>query len=354
MKVGIITFHNGSNYGAALQAFALQEAEKKLGNEVSLINYNNRFISQGLDRFAFTILGLYNFAFDILNFFSNGRKIDRFKRFFRVHYKLTELMTADELKKSGITFDVGVSGSDQIWNPLLNKKVDDIYFLNFGNFKKKISYASSLGNYKLNDSESNRLIKQLLFSYDKLSTREKTKQLEAVISRKVEHVCDPTLLLNKEEWAMSLGLRKQNGGYLLIYTLSDMNNVIAIAKRIAKDRGLKIINIGQAFGHYFDIKNILDAGPKEFVELFYNADYIVTNSFHGTAFSVNFHKQFVSVMHPKSPERAVSFLRTIGLESRLVTGISDILPVDMTSADFKAATDVLENMRNESYNYLNV
>lgn len=86
MKVGIITFHNGSNYGAALQSFALQEAEKKICNDVYIINYDNHFISKGLDRirFGFSLLGIYSFFSDIFNFNCNGRKIANFQKYLSI------------------------------------------------------------------------------------------------------------------------------------------------------------------------------------------------------------------------------------------------------------------------------
>ena len=114
--------------------------KKKLGNDVYVINYNNRFISKGLDRFRFALstLGFYYLAYDIINYFSNGRKIVRFKKFFDDYYNLTPLMDANALKSYNVHYDIGMSGSDQIWNPLLNNRVDDIYFLNFGYFTHKV------------------------------------------------------------------------------------------------------------------------------------------------------------------------------------------------------------------------
>ena len=354
MKVGIVTFHNGSNYGAALQCFALQEAEKKLGNDVYVINYNNRFISKGLDRFRFALstLGFYYLAYDIINYFSNGRKIVRFKKFFDDYYNLTPLMDANALKSYNVHYDIGMSGSDQIWNALLNNRVDDIYFLNFGYFTHKVSYASSLGNYQLDNEEYNRSIIQLLSNYDRVSTRENSKLLESLINRAVYNVCDPTLLLCKEEWAEKLKLRKRQSKFLLIYALTDQDRVIEIARLISKEKSLPILFLGKTKRKYSGITCINDAGPKEFVELFYNAEYVVTNSFHGTAFSINFHKQFVSVKHPKSPERALHILKVTNLESRLVMSGTVANILDVEPAEFQAATCALEKLRNESYKYL--
>lgn len=355
MKVGIITFHNGSNYGAALQAFALQEAEKEIGNEVYIINYNNRFISKGLDkiRFDFSLLGIYSLLSDLINYHSNGKKIANFQKFFNDFYNLTPLMSYADLKKNKDHYDIGISGSDQIWNPLLNRKVDDIYFLNFGSFSHKISYASSFGNYKFDNDCINQHFLCLLKEFDKISTREKSLELETVISRKVYNVIDPTLLLSKKQWVNKLRIKNStNEKYLLTYIMTNEKEVMNIAKCKASEYDLKIWNIGKLNGFYSGVRCICDAGPKEFVELFYNADYIVTNSFHGTAFSINFSKQFLSVVHPKSPERAKHILKMTGLESRLVS-IDDFSSVNTISNEkFKQVSIILDEIRNDSFKYL--
>ena len=261
-------------------------------------------------------------------------------------------MNTDALKTTNIYFDLGISGSDQIWNPLLNKKVDDIYYLNFGKFRYKISYASSLGNYKFDSESFNDLIKRNLQSYLKISTRENSAKLERLIGKKVFNVCDPTLLLSKEEWANRLGINENISPYILVYSLTDSDNVIKIAHLIAKKKNLKIINIGKTIYHYNDVRCVLDAGPKEFVELFYNASYVVTNSFHGTAFSINFKKQFLSVKHPKSPERAEHILSVTGLLSRLVSPQIIEFPNDMEEGLINDTTKTLEKIRAESYQFL--
>ena len=128
--------------------------------------------------------------------------------------------------------------------------------------------------------------------------------------------------------------------------------MMIIAKYKASERNLKIINIGKLAGFYWGVRCICDAGPREFVELIYNADYIVTNSFHGTAFSVNFNKQFLSVVHPKSPERAAHLLKMIDLESRLVN-IQDFSTVkDIDEDKFKQVSSTLDDIRKDSLAYL--
>lgn len=353
-KIGIITFHNGSNYGAALQTFALQEAIKKNSKNVMIINYDNKFISKGLNRVRveLSLHGIYYLIYDLTSFFSNGKKIKRFKKFFEEYYCLTQLMSKECLKKSDLKFDLGISGSDQIWNPLLNDGVDDIYFLNFGAIKEKISYASSFGNYKFDDDLINNKVEKLLKDYKCISTRENAKKLEELIKKDVENVCDPTLLLTKEEWYESLSINeKKDKKYLLVYALADFDHVIRIAKIIAKDKKLDIIYIGKTLKPHLHVKMVTNAGPKEFVEYFYNAEYIVTNSFHGTAFAVNFNKQFISVRHTKSPERAEHLLKLFDLEDRLL--IDDKINNNTISDDkYISVNCKLNDLRTQSYEFL--
>lgn len=351
MKIGIITFHNGSNYGAALQTLALQEAIKKNNQEVQIINYKNHFIMQGLDkiRFEWSLKGAYFLLTDICNYHTNKKKISRFREFFR-RYDCTKLLNKQELKKEDLKFDVIVSGSDQIWNPLLNSEYDDIYFGCICNAKKKVSYGASVGNYKLNDEKLNEELKKLLFDFDCISVRENAQEIGNVVGREVVNVCDPTILLDKNEWTELLELEKKEDKYLLVYCLSDFTRAIDYAKKVAEEKKLSVYYIGNAIKKAKDVCYISDIGPREFVELFYNASYIVTNSFHGTAFAVNFDKQFASLKHPKSPERAVTFLEHVGLRERLVED-GQVL-ADMQSEDRQRGLESLKKMRDEGYEYL--
>ena len=354
-KVGIVTFHNSSNYGAVLQAFSLQQALNDIGCETVVVNYSNPFISKGLRRlrFDFSLIGVVFLVWDLIHFRSNGIKIAKFRRFISERYHLTRPLNLEGLKRSSLRFDIGVSGGDQTWNPLLNNGIDDIYYLQFGVFDRKISYGSSLGSYKYDIPEINRYIGNLLADYTKIAVRESSNKLEKIIGRKVHEVCDPTLLLDKNVWRDCFHLVQREGDYLLVYALSDFERVLNIGRRIASAKHLAVLCIGKQLRTHHDVKYVLDAGPEDFVDLFYNANYIVTNSFHGTAFSVNFQKQFVSVRHKKSPERAEAFLLKVGLRSRLVDldSTTDVIP-DITEEEYTFSCEKLEQYRKESLSYL--
>ena len=352
-KVGIITFHNGSNYGAALQTYALQEAIRNENDEVIIINYQNKFISKGLNkvRFEFSIHGFYNAIFDLVHYQKNGKKIKNFQLFFEKYYNMSERMSAEELYNVGMFLDVGISGSDQIWNPLLNGKIDDIYFLNFPGVKVKSSYASSFGSYKFQDNRNNEIIKKLLESYTNISVRENGELLDKCIHRKIINVCDPTLLLSKSEWKKKLDLFGTVQNYLLIYAMTDFDNICEYAIKIAKERNLQIKYIGMPIKRKKNIQYILDAGPREFVQLFLDARYVVTNSFHGTAFSINFKKQFISLKNPKNPERVEFFLKSIGLSNRLVAD-PKVVPEDILEEEYFEASKILNDLVKKSTEYL--
>lgn len=356
MKIGIITFHNGSNYGAALQTFALQEFLSFIYNDVIIINYDNYFISKGLRpiRWGKTLFDLYCAITDLFNLKNNKKKISNFKLFFDKYYNLSPLLTKEQLQKVGADVEICVSGSDQIWNPNLRGAIDDIYLGKIKGVTKRISYASSFGNYNFDNEEANHILYENLQMFSGITVREKADVLKEKLGFEAKNVMDPTLLLSKEDWSRSLNIIKKDTGihYLLIYAMTEVNKVINYAKKIAKKRGLKPIVIGNYSRRINGVIYICDAGPKEFVELFLNADYIVTNSFHGTAFSINFEKQFISVMNPKSPERVKRLLDSLGMESRLVCiDAIDNLP-DISDETFTRSKKYLMKNREFAYTYL--
>lgn len=354
-KVGVVTFHNGSNYGAVLQSYALQQVLRDIGCDAYIINYSNAFISKGLSRIRLdlSLAGIFFFIWDLIHFYSNGIKTAKFRRFFSERYQLTRPFNSKELKQSLLCFDIGISGGDQIWNPLLNNGIDDIYYLQFGKFDRKLSYGSSLGSYQYDLPKVNSRIRDLLADYNKIAIREGSSKLEEIIGKKVYEVCDPTLLLDRQKWGDSFKLSQSEKKFLLVYALSDFERVLNIGRSIANSKHLSIFCIGKQLKTYHDVKYVLDAGPEDFVNLFYNASYIVTNSFHGTAFSVNFQKQFVSVRHKKSPERAEAFLHRVGLSKRLIDldSFTDVIP-DITKEEYSCSCVKMEQYRKESFSYL--
>ncbi len=354
MKIGIVTFHNSSNYGAVLQSFALQRALQKQTDDVVIVDYDNKFISKGLKRirFGLSLHYLYYAMQDVRNFKKNSAKIAKFKRFFKNRYLLSERLSKRRILKNGYPLDLLISGSDQIWNPRLLKGFDRVYFGDFPGVGARISYASSFGNYAFDNEVYNGELKAFLSGYEKISLREKSGLLTQVTGKEASEVLDPTLLLNADEWREYLELDrvpKAKSKYLLVYALNDFDNVVSVAEKIATERGLEIYFIGNHKIRSKNVRVFRDLGPEEFVAFFDGADYVVTNSFHGTAFSVIFRKQFVSVLNKKSPERAKTFLEKIGLLSRLIDGG---MPNDLSGEEFAFTQKRIDELKEQSMEYL--
>ena len=215
------------------------------------------------------------------------------------------------------------------------------YFLDFAPVGVRcVSYASSIGVGELSNSLFLRY-KQWLSRFDYIGLREK-KGVEIVkamsLGAEVKHVCDPTLLLSAAEWekVAVAPLIKRTGDlpkkYLLMYDLIACSETIAVAKMIASEKGLEIVRIGDnAYG------------PGEFLWLFAHADYVVSNSFHGTVFSIVNHKEFVTVI-PRTmsnANRIESLLESVGLSQRMrragrisVSSSSD-LSIDWSKVDLR-------------------
>ena len=334
-KIGLITTQNVNNYGAALQCYALYYRLQKYG-KVNVINYDNQFIGKSMEllRFSFNTRGFLSCLKDLLRIRSRKRAIDNFKIFQKDNFQITEPMKKEDLISLSESYDYFIAGSDQIWNPNCissDSKIDPTYFLNFGT-KKTImsSYASSIGDYKFNEEEKDE-IKKYLLNFKRISVREADSQnyLGKLLGLDVEHVCDPTLLLNKNEYIKLLkgkNIKKIYDKYILVYSVCRTPSIKSFATQKAKELGLPIIYVDQ--DPFFNIKaayKIKDAGPYEFIYYIMNSSYVITDSFHGTCFSLIFEKNFNSLTdNPNiSNNRIFSLLDGLDLSNRIVNMLSE-------------------------------
>lgn len=362
MKIALITIHRVNNYGAVLQAYATKIALSKYG-EVSTIDYNNRHLSQHLDlvRFAPSIHGFKMFAHDILRLRNRTKMLKSFRDFITSNMNLTKPYSAQELidgKASG--YDLYVSGSDQIWNPIIvspNTTIDPIFFLSFVEKNvNKIAYASSIGNYNFNDSEKI-VVNDLLSSYNYISTRESggKKKLEEIIPKKeIYHVVDPTLLLSRKEWLNVFNLKEKEPKekYILVYSVPRTELLKNAVKYYSEKLNLKVIVIDSMLIPVTRIgEHIKDAGPKEFIELYSNASFVISDSFHGTCFATIFAKPFASVVSKVRSSRVVSLLNLLDLNDRLIYDESDFSNLKL-DIDVNKLEKNLTKIRLESLQYL--
>lgn len=346
-KIGIITIHSDLNYGAFLQAFAL----------TTFLN-NNSYYTRIIDyRKIPNSPRIYKFPKNIIYKIYNLPRLFRYRRFIAPLLSNKRYDSLEELQSFNEEFDILISGSDQIWNPVCGglNRINSAYFLTFASKDryKKISYGSSIGSYVYDENEKKQ-VRKWLNEYSHISTRELSGaiQLESIINKPVKVVLDPTLLLNKDIWLQYASSVKIKSKYVLVYYIDELDEVVSYARIIADKLGLKVALITNMAKRHPKVDiNIPHCGPAQFLWLFANATYIVTNSFHGTAFAVNFNKDFVSVIKRNSPQRAQTLLKNVGLYERLLTNIDELDKIPL-NVDFKEANIKLDMLRDDSKSYL--
>lgn len=376
-KIGIITIEKVNNYGAELQSFALQKKIEQLGFKVEIIDYlyykNWRFKDSRLSRPFIPMNGkeklqywvkyrLINFLIDkVLPIFHKATQ-NRNTRFAKFHALNTpfsrEYSSMDSLYNSPPQYDVYVVGSDQVWNPAAHSSIEP-YFLTFApKTAKKIAYASSFGMASIPTMVQKRM-RDLLYNIDVIAVREVSgvKLVKELTGKDAELVVDPTLLLTKKEWTeYMIPYSAIAEKYILIYQLSDSEYITNFALRISKEKNMPVYRICKRSYHVSKtpgIGNILDAGPSEFLYLIAHASILLTNSFHGTAFAINFNVPFYTIVSSKknNNSRMESLLQMIGLNDRLLyeEEIVNVIPQDV---DFELANEKIEDLRLKSMNFI--
>lgn len=325
-KIRIITIHFGVNYGSALQAYALTNYLNEKGADSKIIDYIperynlwGAFYKKNKAKYPLPIILAY-FPVVFFKLFPNRC---RFRKFLKKYVPMTEKYNQnDDLMEGLKDCDVFVAGSDQIWNSDYNGEVNSKYYLDFvPSGSKKISYAASFGKqYPLNQEEIDR-VTPYLKDFSAISVREKDAvNIIEQCGLHSTHVCDPTFLLTKEQWKMFSGDAVISKKYVLVYVMDGIHKIlIDNAEKIAKANNLDIYVIAFKTIHDNRItRQFVKADPKQFLSLFSGAGYVVTNSFHGTAFSVIFNRQFLVVGKENYNERMLSLLGKCELKDRFI------------------------------------
>ena len=346
-RINIITFSFTTNYGASLQMFALFQYLKDLGNDVKVIDYRPQAMKERL-------LGYYrlkrNFSFHLLFslLFSYKSKYS-FTCFNKKYLDFTSECTDvnDILNLSQP--DLYITGSDQVWNTDIVKGMDKGYFLNFKTSSRRISYAASIGKDILDKKEVKDLAK-MVQSFDSISVREDSlKDMLTSEGIVCELVMDPVFLIDVEKY-ITMMTKPKYSDYVLVYDMSQ-TNCINLAVSIAKERNLKVIAIGKMRKREGVDINVSGIGPVDFLSYLYHASYIVTSSFHGTAFSIIFKKNFLVVPHLLNVNtRMISLLRLLNLEDRLYYQTMNI--EKFADVNYNAVNSLLEKSIEQSKNYL--
>lgn len=350
MKIGILTFHCAHNYGAVLQAYALQEYLRSQGYEVRIIDYRPEALVSYYKLFNIRYcLSLKTFLSKVLLYPVAKKRAANFERFIRSQLHLERIA----MDSSDNDFDVFVFGSDQIWNPKILRGFDPVYWGQFEAAKGRtlITYAASMGKTVLTLQEGE-FIRNAISAFHALSVRELSlKQLlMPFIDKPITVVADPTLLLGSACWdKIALKPRFAQKPYVLVYQVVKDSDTWRIASHIAKQIGGEIVELKAALSLLHQ-SPYQCASPEDFVGYFKYATCVVTTSFHGTAFSVIFRKPFYTLrLDTPTDVRSAALLAQLGLSGRMVDKRAE---VTFSEVDYTPVLPQLEAMRSVSKAFL--
>jgi len=364
-KIGLLSYHASYNNGSALQAYALQQAIQDQGHECQIINYRHvmqdhmsRVINTKIINAGTIAKNLQN----LLYIFEIKNRNRCFKKFSREQFiKSSE----DYIAESDVptlcnTYDAVVCGSDQIWN-MSDSSYDKstVYFLDFERRCKAISYAPSFGENleaaKIHRKELIRMIRR----FDCISMREKDA-VDFLRENGVNAtlVLDPTLILDREKWKELLLPRLIDEPYVFYYSINCKKFSIEATQNVSKQLGLKVVNplihprtIGSGF------KLFAECGPREFLSLLCHSEFVCTNSFHGTVFSILFGKPFIAIFDSNEGKmvrenRKANLLEQLGLQHHMVINDDSIRAESYIGEDYTDAYRCLDLLKQDSLTYL--
>lgn len=358
LQVKIVTCHDVYNFGASLQAFALQTYLERMGHEVCIIDYKppyqipRRQRLFPLDR-SVNVLALMKMIYHLPRRISHIGRNRKFREFTDKYLHLTdEYNTKEQVYSAHLDADVFICGSDQIWNSMYPTGWDSVFYLDFvTNGARKVAYAPSISITQMQEWQIN-VYKRYLPSFDFVSIREKSSIpfLNEIGRNDVEYVCDPVMLFPPSVWDNLLPCpRLVKEPYLLLYDFDGSKENASIAKEISKAEGLRIINISIDTLSGVGTK-IKDIGPIEFVSFIRHASFVVSSSFHGTIFSLLYHKRFCVVRRQLEINlRMQDLLDTYNLTDRFVSAYTPSLLHDI---DYQQVDNKMNEIIGRSKDYL--
>lgn len=363
VKIALITRHAISNYGSLLQTIATQKIIKRLGHECEVIDYIRkdedyrniaRLLLERNDRWNSCLFRrLIYLAVQSPEYYLMGRKFEQMRK--KYLHLSRRYETLKELKEYPPEADIYMTGSDQVWGPIGEEAFDASYFLDFvPEHAKAVAYAASFGRTELKKNHLD-MIREYLEKYSYLTVRENSAVtiLKEMGITGMHQVLDPTLLISAEEWSRLIPAGvKLPEHYVLIYQLHSNRAMDRYAKRFAKKVSLPLIRISPTFHQVIrsgKVKLLPDVG--KFLAYIKNADYMITDSFHGLVFAINFNTQFVNIAPGKSKTRNQSILELTGLTDRTLGSMDDFSFINRR-IDYEPVNQRIKKARAESVKQL--
>ena len=363
-RIALVTIFDNPNFGTYLQTFALSSIIEKLGGTVQIVHYERphwRYWNSLFESFKSVNLlhKISRFCWSIAPYIQKRKE----QKFIMNNFSVSRRYNSfEDLKSNPPVADVYLTGSDQVWNSIHNRGIDKVFYLAFApEGKKKCAYAASFGMSEVPQEETEE-IKNLLQSYNSISVREFSNVdiLNKLGILNVQQVLDPTLLLSKIDWEKMINKkRKPKKKYLLVYSVESKKQdyiISEISKKIAHEMDLKIYGVYYS-GFKYKIeccdKNYYYASPIDFLHLIDNASFLVVSSFHGTAFSINMNKEFITVSPRRFNSRIDSLLSLVNLTNRKVSSVEDFnMDILSEKINYNQVNDILSNERMKSLGFI--
>lgn len=359
-RIGIITYHRSRNYGAQLQAYASRTALQHMGHEAEIIDCNH--IGQTKSLFSWHCHSFKAFCGSLRNnvlaLISERKRARLFAEFSRNAIgRSAPCHTRAELEQQCQKYDAVITGSDQVWHPGISEG-NTIFFLDLPlKSEQKIAYAPSFGVSEYTEEQAQRYM-PLINDIAHLSAREQAGQelIRRHTGREAQLVLDPTMLLTRDDWEQLAKPAPYKKPYLFYFTiLNEPAGLDALVRRIATERGLQIVRIGS-------LKDILKRGfinarangPREFLGLIRDADFVVTTSFHGSVFSILFEKEFLCVLNNNNRNSRLQTLADqTGLSTQVVHDVGTFdFKRDYRKPDYDTTRQLLCELKESSLNFL--
>ena len=362
--VGILNFHCADNFGAVLQAYALQRVILDLGYRAELIDFRpDELIMPYVGRRDFSKLrkkrGVLRAVKALVWGLPNQRKRTTRERLFaemrtrNMIVSRQKYFAAEELTKNPPAYDAYISGSDQVWNPSFKKWIGNSYFLDFVEDESlKISYAASIA-----EPVPTELVEEyvnLINRFDFVSVREHSAKefLEHLIDKKIEVTLDPTLLLNETEWAKLMMDHPMRSKYILVYDLAKSEKLTQVANKISSSTGFPVVSYSKSKNFNNGCYSFAYSSPGEFLSLVKDAELVLSSSFHGVAFSILFSKPFLAFAFNKRSSRIIDLLELLELKDRIMNETSPIERILNSSIDYGKTKERLEVRKEKSIEFL--
>ena len=363
VKVGLLSTQFTINYGAVLQAFSLFNKLKKMPNtEVCAIDYAPKsaryghFESYNFSSVKMAILSLLKMT-NLKYRNARKEKIMRFEEFVTNEFTLTKnkFSTNAELKNKKFAFDLAVVGSDQVWNPKVIN--DSSFYFDFLTQTDTVlsSYAASLGG-ELTQEEMKQLIHHLK-NFDHVSIREPihVNEIESELEKSIEVLIDPVFLTSKKDWEeiATRAPTKNTKPYVLVYEVNSPPSFKKYVDMLKEFTEYEIIEIStRPFSKYSNVNTVSNAGPYDFLKLFSGAEFVLTSSFHGVAFSSILNKSFACVLNKERSTRQRHLLQHLCLSECELTHVNALKGSMTATHNWEQVNNKINDLATKSNDYL--